>query len=110
MRHVQLTVATISLGPRALPLRHGTLQVVERIGGIADGSLDWEVVLHTIDHEPVANDVHPLTMSVITGADENGRLVQHDLGGAAMFVRNVDRTVVFRGNGPLDGFDTAFLS
>lgn len=110
MRHVQLPVATIQIGQRPLPLRHGTLQVVERVGGSADGSLDWEIVLHTIEPEPIANNVHPLTMRVITGADDEGRLVTTDLVGDAIFVRGVELTVVFRGNSALAGFDPGLLT
>lgn len=110
MRHVQLTVATIRIGPRPLPLRHGTLQVVERSGGADDGSLDWEIVLHTIEPEPIAHAVHPLAMRVIAGADNEGRLTTADLTGAAMFVRGVEHTVVFRGAGALSGFDPTLLT
>jgi len=109
MRHVQLVVATAAIGPRPLPLRHGTLQVVERVGGVADGSLDWEVVLHTLEQEPVANDVHGLDLDVIVAVDDDGRLVTAHLTGPAMHVRTVERGVVFRGAGPLVGFDLDLL-
>lgn len=109
VRHVQLVIAEVALGPRPLPLRHGTLQVVERVGGSADGSLDWEVVLHTIDHEPVAHASHPLSLQVIVGADEDGRLLTAPMDGAAILVRGLEQALVFRGNGPLGGFDMALL-
>lgn len=109
MRHVQLPIATVSLGPRPFPLRHGTLQVVERVGGIADGSLDWEIVLHTVDLEPVAHASHPFTLDVVTGADEDGRLTTSTMTGAALLVRSVEQTLVFRGDGDLAGFDRALL-
>ena len=105
MRHVQQIIATIALGPRPLPLRHGTLQIVER-----DDHLDWEVVLHTIEVEPVASAVHPLSIEVITGADDNGRLTVGNYAGAAIVVRTVDNTIVFRGEGTLVGFDPSHLS
>ncbi|MFN8052951.1 MAG: hypothetical protein U0Q22_16010 [Acidimicrobiales bacterium] len=104
MRHVQLTIANIALGPRPLPLRHGTLQVVER-----DGQVDWEIVLHTIETEPVARAVHPLTIEVVTGANDDGRLTFDVFTGDAILVRTVENSVVFRGNGDLTGFDPAML-
>ena len=105
MRHVQLTVATVALGPRDLPLRHGTLQVVERDAG----PLDWELVLHTIEFEPVANAVHPLTIVAITGADDHGRLITSDVEGEALLVRGVEHSVVFRGHSDRRGFDRGLL-
>lgn len=105
MRHVQLIVANVALGPRPLPLRHGTLQVVER-----DDRLDWELVLHTIEFEPVANAVHPLTIAALTGADDQGRLLTTDLTGEALFVRGVEHSLVFRGDGTLNGFDSDLLT
>lgn len=110
MRHVQLTIATISLGPRPLPLRHGTLQVVERAGGIADGSLDWEIVVHTIEREPVAHASHPFELDVITGVDDDGRLVTDRYRGNALLVRAIEHSLVFRGDGELHGFDAHLLS
>lgn len=110
MRHVQLVVVTAAIGTRPLPLRHGTLQIVERTGGAADGSLDWELVLHTIDVEPVDNAVHELHMEVVTGAAASGALTTAELQGAALHVRSVDRGLVFRGDGPLRGFDRALLA
>ena len=105
MRHVQLVIANISIGPRPLPLRHGTLQVVERDAG----ALDWEIVLHTIEFEPVANAVHALELAVITGADDAGRLTVGDLTGEAILVRGVEHSIVFRGHGELAGFDRSLL-
>lgn len=105
MRHVQLVIAHATIGPRPasrpLPLRHGTLQVVERSGGAADGSLDWEVVLHTIEVEPLANAVHDLDLTLLVGADDDG-LVSGRATGRAVLVRAVDHTLVLRGDGPLD--------
>lgn len=105
MRHVQLVVATAMIETRPLPLRHGTLQVVDR-----HGALDWEVVLHTVEYEPVANDLHPLRLDVITGLDADGRLGTAELRGTAALVRAIEHTVVFRGDGDLVGFDTDLLT
>lgn len=110
MRHVQLVVATASITERPLPLRHGTVQIVERSGGAADGSLDWEVVLHTIEPEPVANASHRLRLDAITGVDRSGQLTSAALTGDAVLVRSVELALVFRGNGPLDGFDPELLA
>ena len=105
MRHVQQIIATIALGPRPLPLRHGTVQIVER-----DDHIDWEIVLHTIEAEPIARAVHPLSLEVITGADDEGRLTISAYAGDAILVRTVDNTIVFRGEGTLAGFDPAHLT
>lgn len=105
MRHVQLHVAALFIGLRTLPLRHGTLQVVER-----DDHLDWELVLHTIEPEPVARSVHPLRMEVITGVRPGGTLSVDDLRGDAILVRTVENTIVFRGEGELVGFDRELLT
>lgn len=110
MRHVQLVVANAAIEKRPLPLRHGTVQIVERSGGAADGSIDWEVVLHTIDPEPVANASHRLHLDLITGVDGDGRLTTATLSGDAVLVRAVELALVFRGNGPLDGFDPELLA
>lgn len=111
MRHAQLHVATISLGPRSLPLRHGTLQVVDRSDdGESSGRLDWELVLHTIEVEPVGHGAHPLTFEVISGADDDGRLVTAPVVGTALLVRAVEHVLVFRGGSDLDGFDADWLS
>lgn len=110
MRHAQLHVATISLGPRPLPLRHGTLQVVDRSDdGDVGASLDWELVLHTIDVEPVAHGAHPLAFDVISGTDDDGRLVTSPVAGTALLVRAVEHALVFRGGSDLDGFDAGWL-
>lgn len=110
MRHAQLHVATITLGPRPLPLRHGTLQVVDRGDDVETGGrLDWELVLHTIDVEPVAPGVHPLSFDLISGTDRSGRLSTSPISGTAVLVRAVEHALVFRGGSELDGFDERWL-
>lgn len=104
MRHVQLHIADIALGPRPLPLRHATVQVVER-----DGAIDWELVLHTIEVEPVATGIHPFEFRAITGASDDGQLHFTALSGDAAVVRNVDTTLVLRGAGDLIGFDESLF-
>ncbi|MCB1283826.1 MAG: hypothetical protein M9952_03340 [Microthrixaceae bacterium] len=100
MRHAQFHIADIQLGTRSLPLRYGTLQVVDR-----EGTIDWELVLHTIDPEPVAQAIHLLAFRSITGVEESGALTLTPMQGEAALVRWVDNSLVFRGAGLLDGFD-----
>ena len=75
--------------------------------------LDWEVVADST--APVTLDLHraELTMTAITGVDtsvdENGRLATASMSGPATVVRFVDSSVVFRGDGPLDGFDESLF-
>jgi hypothetical protein len=83
-----------------------TLTVVARA---ESPSLDWEVVAHTVEREPVANAAHPLTMLAITGASPDGLLDVERLDGEGILVRAVDSALVFRGNGPLEGFDVTAL-
>lgn len=105
MRHVQFHIADIELGPRSLPLKYGTVQIVER-----DDVIDWEIVLHTIEVEPVAQAIHPLAFRAITGADDAGTLTFSHFRGEAALVRWVDTTLVFRGAGLLSGFETGHWS
>lgn len=106
VRHVQLTIADLSIGSRRLPLLHGTLVVVERP---EDNTLDWEVVVQTIEQEPIAHAEHDLTLNVITLVDIDRGLQLTEHNGRAIVVRSPDRTIVFRGDGHLDGFDPALL-
>jgi len=105
MRHASRIIERLAIGPRDLPLVHATLMVVGRDGP----TLDWEVVANTIESEPVAHDRHDLVLRVLDGVTDHGRLVMATFSGTAVLVRTVDRTMVFRGDGPLDGFDPAGL-
>lgn len=104
MRHVQFHLADVALGPRDLPLRYGTIQIVER-----HGALDWELVLHTVEPEPVARAVHPLRFRAIAGANDLGALEFVHMSGDAILVRWVNTTLVFRGAGELSGFDDSMF-
>lgn len=73
------------------------------------GALDWELVLHTIDVEPVAPGVHPLAFDLISGTDRSGRLTTAPAAGTALLVRAVDHALVFRGGSELEGFDPRWL-
>jgi len=106
MLHANFHIHTLTLGPRPIPLRMATLLVVARAESAA---LDWEVVAHTVEREPVANAAHPLAMSCITGADGGGALEFTRYDGDAILVRAVDNALVFRGIGVLNGFDLATL-
>lgn len=101
MRHTSHVVERLMLDGRDLPLEHGTVVIVAR----DSGQLDWEVVAQTIELEPVARTRHEVALRVLDGVDESGRLVFRTLTGPAVFVRAVDRTVVLRGDGELDGVD-----
>lgn len=104
MRHVQFHIADIELGPRPLPLKYGTVQIVER-----DDVIDWEIVLHTIESEPVAQAIHPLAFRAITGANDSGTLTFSHFHGEAALVRWVETTLVFRGAGLLSGLEEHHL-
>ena len=48
-------------------------------------------------------------MDCVTGADDDGAPLVEQLSGPAFLVRHVDRALVFRGDGPLDGVDVSSL-
>jgi hypothetical protein len=48
-------------------------------------------------------------MDCVTGATDDGTPVVEELRGTAFLVRNVERALVFRGDGPLDGVDVSSL-
>ena len=106
MLHATYQLHSFELGARQLPLRIATLTVVARAESAA---LDWEVVAHTIEREPVAQAPHQIAMWSINGVDDDGRLELERFEGEAILVRAVDTALVFRGVGPLDGFDVASL-
>jgi hypothetical protein len=106
MLHRRYVLADLHVGDRRLTLRHGDVVIAARA---ESGSLDWEVVVHTLEPVDVARQVHELTLSCIVGADDDGSLLTETLTGPAFLVRAVDRALVFRGDGPLDGIDLAEL-
>ena len=121
MLHASLVVDRLVVGGRELAVDHATVVVVARA---ESAELDWEVVAHTSQVEPLARGPRQLRLSSVgTEAgevDARGeasdldevrlvRLVARDLQGPAFLVRAVERAVVFRGTGPLDGFDLGRL-
>ena len=106
MRHVQLHLADLSIGPRDLPLRYATITVVQRENSDVP---DWEIVAHTVQVEPIAAATHTLSMTAIVGADDEGRLNYAAYEGTAAMVRRVDLAIVLRGVGTLAGFDERLL-
>jgi hypothetical protein len=101
MRHSSHVIERLAIGERNLPLFHGSLVVVVR----DDATVDWEVVARTRDLEPVAAARHPLTLRVLDGVAADGHIGRRTLCGGAIFVRAVGRTLVFRGDGALVGFE-----
>ena len=105
MQHVQLHLAALRIGDRDLPVRHGTLMVVQR----AECSWpDWEIVVHTLDEEPIAAGAHQATFTAVTGADPDG-LRLTEMHGSVFLVRRVAHAIVLRGDSALAGFDPDLL-
>lgn len=110
--HASLVVERLAVGGRDLVLDHATVMVVARA---ESAELDWEVIAHTRQAEPVARGTHELRLRCVTAelvthdGTDDVRLVAHDLSGTAFLVRTVQRTLVFRGSGTLAGFDVGLL-
>ena len=47
---------------------------------------------------------------MVTGADDDGRLITSDVEGEALLVRGVEHSIVFRGHSDLRGFDRHLLA
>ncbi|MFZ4516846.1 MAG: hypothetical protein ACOYOP_00535 [Microthrixaceae bacterium] len=106
MLHARLNVHRLHLDGAEVPLRHATLVAVARA---ESRDLDWEVVADRVHDEPIEMGRRLLDMLCITGADTEGHLVLGEFVGEAVVVRVVDRTAVFRGDGPLSGLDADHL-
>ena len=87
-------------------VRLATLVVVRRE---SQDALDWEVVAETVDDTRVELGRNELALTVVSGADGHGDVELADLRGEAQVVRFLDRSVVWRGDGPLLGFDNAWF-
>lgn len=94
LRHRSYSVATLRIGIDDTTLRYADL-VIARNDEAAD--LDWELMATTLDRTPIDHGAHHLEMVTADGAW---------LAGDAILVRSIDGTHVFRGAGPIDGFDT----
>lgn len=107
MEHARLLVHRCVVDGSEVPVRLATLVVVRRE---EHGALDWEVVAET------ARDARPelgrneLALTVVSGAGDTGAVELSELCGEAQVVRYVDRSVVWRGDGPLLGFDPTWLT
>ncbi len=106
MLHARLNVHRLHLDGAELPLRHATLVAVARA---ESRDVDWEVVADRVHDGSIEMGRHHLDMLCITGADPEGHLVLGEFDGHAVVVRVVDRTVVFRGDGPLAGLTADHL-
>lgn len=106
MRHARLVIHRLQVEDEVVPVRFSTLVVVAQ--DASDG-VDWEVVAEST--APVVFDMrrHHLQMVAVTGADGSGALEFGSVAGDAVVVRFVDNTVVFRGDGDLEGFDQSWL-
>jgi hypothetical protein len=106
MLHTTLPLARLFIGQRELRLTHATLVVVARH---ENPDLDWEIVAHTVEVEPLARTVHELRFEAIVGLDGD-HLELVDLSGAALVTRTHENAVVLRGNGPIHGFNPGLLT
>jgi len=115
VRHARLVIHRIHLDGTEVPIRFATLVAVERAAdgasltpntGSAEvpGDIDWEVVADGVADYEGAMERHRVEALCITGADDDGHLILTELTGDAVVVRYVERTVVLRGDGPLQGF------
>ena len=106
MLHRRYLIRRLGVGGRTIPLRHGDLVVAARA---ESGQLDWEVVAYAMSDTVVARRTHELGMECVIGTAEDGAPMVGQLTGTAFLVRNVQRALVFRGDGPLTGVDVSSL-
>lgn len=107
VRHARLLIHRCVIDGDELTVRLATLMVVRREGSDA---LDWEVVAEATAEVATELGRNRLGLLVISGADEHGTVDLSEVCGDAVVVRFVDRSVVWRGDGPLEGFDDAWLT
>jgi hypothetical protein len=107
MLHSRFVIADLLVGGARIDIRHGGLIVATRA---ESSQLDWEVVIQSIGDASVKPGKHRLQLGCIRGADDDdGRLTTTTFSGIALLVRTVGEALVFRGAGPLDGFENAML-
>lgn len=106
MLHTRLVVHRLDIDGVELRLRFATVVAVARA---ESSQIDWEVVADGVEVPDVDHGRHRLDMVCVTGADADGTVETSELAGDAVVVRIVDRTVVLRGDGPLDGLSLSEL-
>ncbi len=97
MRHLRFRVDALHLDRDEVPIRYGDLLVTRTTSSAA---VDWECVLMTVDPAPIDHGAHHLRLVTTE---------QRELAGHAILVRSIEGTHVFRGAGPIHGFDPAEL-
>ena len=98
--HARLVIHRLLIDGGEVPVKFATVVAVARA---ESGQTDWEVVAECMAEVSSELGRCRLDMVCITGAAEDGALQFSDLSGEAVVVRFVDRTIVLRGDGPLDG-------
>jgi hypothetical protein len=93
LRHRSFSVASLRIGLDDTTLRYADLVVARNEGAV---ELDWELMATTLDRSPIDHGAHHLVMETADGAF---------LEGDAILVRSIEGTHVFRGAGPIEGFD-----
>ena len=93
LRHRSFSIASLAIGTDDTTLRYADL-VVTRSEGATE--IDWELMATTLDRSPIDHGAHHLVMKTADRAF---------LEGDAILVRSIEGTHVFRGAGPLEGFD-----
>lgn len=107
MEHARLLVHRCLVDDVEVRVRLATLVVVRREG---QDALDWEVVAETVDDIAPELGRNDLGLTVVTGVDAQGAVELAELRGEAQVVRFVERSVVWRGDGPLLGFEDAWFA
>ncbi|MBS1839018.1 MAG: hypothetical protein JST64_15090 [Actinobacteria bacterium] len=108
MRHLRLVIHRLWVDELELPVRFATLVAVERDPNPGTDP-DWEVVADLLDGFGGELGHVDVELLCIVGADGEGHLVLGELAGRAVVVRFDERTLVLRGDGPLNGLDPASL-
>jgi len=98
LRSKRFDLASIDIDHADVRIKYGDLLVVRHDGR---DDLDWEAVIMTFDPAPLEPAPYHLAAVTLDGTC---------LGGDAVLVRSVDGTHVFRGAGPLTGFDDDLLT
>ncbi len=106
MQSTRHTLYALNIGDQAIEIVQGSLLVVERS---ASTEPEWELVVHTAAPHPVAPGTHLATMTCVDIVDPDSSeptVCLYRLAGSAFLVRNVNQTVVLRGDGRLTRLDS----